>query len=92
MDGLLLSPILLQYQTKEHFALSNRARTESVSMQAFTNCILVYLSRLMGKSLDPESPEEKEEEKRGFTNNGFNQFRSDRISLDREVPDTRDPR
>ena len=35
---------------------------------------------------------EKEEEKRGFQNNGFNQFRSDRIPLDREVPDTRDPR
>lgn len=40
----------------------------------------------------PESEEEKEEERRGFQRNGFNQFRSDRISLDREIPDTRDPR
>ena len=46
----------------------------------------------MGRSLDPQSPEEQEEEKRGFANNGFNQFRSDRIALDREIPDTRDPR
>lgn len=40
----------------------------------------------------PETEEEKEEEKLGFQRNGFNQFRSDRISLDREIPDTRDPR
>lgn len=46
----------------------------------------------MRKSLDPQTPEEKEEEKKGFENNGFNQFRSDRIALDRELPDTRDPR
>ena len=50
------------------------------------------LSRYLGKSLDPQSPEEKEEEKKGFDNNGFNQYRSDRIALDREIPDTRDPR
>lgn len=50
------------------------------------------LNRYLGKSLDPQSPEEKEEEKKGFDDNGFNQYRSDRISLDREVPDTRDPR
>ena len=48
--------------------------------------------RLLGKSLEPQSDEERKEEKRGFDNNGFNQFRSDRISLDREIPDTRDPR
>ena len=46
----------------------------------------------MGRNLVPQSVIEKEEEKRGFQNNGFNQFRSDRIPLDREVPDTRDPR
>ena len=40
----------------------------------------------------PETEEEKEEERKGFQSNGFNQFRSDRIPLDREVPDTRDPR
>ena len=46
----------------------------------------------MGHNLEPQNTIEKEEEKRGFQNNGFNQFRSDRIPLDREVPDTRDPR
>ena len=40
----------------------------------------------------PETEEEKEEERVGFQSNGFNQFRSDRIALDREIPDTRDPR
>ena len=45
-----------------------------------------------GKNLVPETEEEKEKEKNGFQLNGFNQFRSDRISLDREIPDTRDPR
>lgn len=50
------------------------------------------LSKYWGKSLDAVSDEDKEEEKRGFVNNGFNQFRSDRIQLDREIPDTRDPR
>ncbi len=42
-------------------------------------------------SLDPLTDEEKEEEKRGFARNGFNQFKSDRIPLNRGVPDTRDP-
>ena len=35
---------------------------------------------------------EREEEKRGYALNGFNQFRSDRLPLDREVPDTREPK
>ena len=43
-------------------------------------------------NLDPQTEEEKEEEKMGFTRHRFNQFRSDRIPLDREIPDTRDPR
>ena len=42
--------------------------------------------------LVPETDEEKEEEKRGFLNNGFNQYISDRLPLDRAVPDTRDTR
>ena len=42
--------------------------------------------------LDAETEEEKDEERKGFTNNGFNQFVSDRLPLDREIPDTRDPR
>lgn len=50
------------------------------------------LSKLWEKSLNPQNEAEKEEEKKGFKNNGFNQFRSDRIPLDREIPDTRDPR
>ena len=49
-------------------------------------------ARYWGKNLDPQTDEEKAEEKRGFQRNGFNQFRSDRIPLDREVPDTRDQR
>ena len=48
--------------------------------------------RYWGKSLEPQNEEEKAEEKRGFSRNGFNQFISDRLPLDREVPDTRDPR
>ena len=43
-------------------------------------------------SLEPQTAEEEEEEKRGFKIHGFNQFLSDRLPLDREVPDTRDPR
>ena len=38
------------------------------------------------------SDEEKEEHKRGFDLNGFNQYRSDRIPLDRSIPDTRHPK
>ena len=40
----------------------------------------------------PKNEEEKEEERRGFERNGFNQFVSDRLPLDRAVPDTRDQR
>ena len=42
-----------------------------------------------GMSLVAKSEEEKAEEKRGFDLNGFNQYRSDRIPLDRSVPDNR---
>ena len=50
------------------------------------------ITQLLNKNLDPQTDAEKEEEKLGFVNNGFNQYRSDRIALDREVPDTRDSR
>ena len=50
------------------------------------------ITQLLNKNLDPQTNAEKEEETLGFTNNGFNQYRSDRIPLDREIPDTRDPR
>ena len=50
------------------------------------------INQLLNKNLDPQTDAEKEEEKLGFANNGFNQYRSDRIPLDREIPDTRDPR
>ena len=43
-------------------------------------------------NLVPQTEEEKVEEKRGFERNGFNQFVSDRVPLDRAVPDTRDTR
>ena len=39
--------------------------------------------------MDVKTDEEKAEEKRGFDLNGFNQYRSDRIPLDRSVPDNR---
>ncbi len=42
--------------------------------------------------LDPRTDEEKEEEKVGFNKNGFNQYRSDRIPLDRSIPDNRHSR
>ena len=60
--------------------------------QAMQTLYCDWIARYLGRSLDPQSPEEQEEERRGFQNNGFNQFRSDRIALDREIPDTRDPR
>lgn len=53
--------------------------------QSLTSC------RKWGLSLDPQTDEEKEEQKRGYDLNGFNQFRSDRIPLDRDIPDTRHP-
>ena len=53
------------------------------------NVVQVYQSTA---NLVPQTDEEKEEEKRGFDRNGFNQFVSDRIPLDRAVPDTRDQR
>lgn len=39
--------------------------------------------------MDAKTEEEKAEEKKGFDLNGFNQYRSDRIPLDRTVPDNR---
>jgi hypothetical protein len=45
--------------------------------------------RKWGRSLEAITPEEKAEKKRGYDLNGFNQYRSDRIPLDRAVPDNR---
>ena len=45
--------------------------------------------RHWGKSVTAVSDEEKKEEKLGFDRNGFNEFASRRIPLDRTVPDTR---
>ncbi|XP_019851218.1 PREDICTED: polypeptide N-acetylgalactosaminyltransferase 11-like isoform X2 [Amphimedon queenslandica] len=50
------------------------------------------LEKLMGQRLTPNNDAERAEEKRGYALNGFNQFRSDRLPLDREVPDTREPK
>ena len=36
-------------------------------------------------------PEDDVEKQAGYTRHGFNQLRSDRIALDRFVPDARDP-
>ena len=59
---------------------------------AYDRALMFTLCRYVGRSLEPRNDVEREEEKKGFENNGFNQFRSDRLPLDREVPDTRDPR
>ena len=53
------------------------------------NAVQVYQSTV---NLVPQTEEEKEEERRGFDRNGFNQFVSDRVPLNRAVPDTRDRR
>ena len=53
------------------------------------NAVQVYQSTV---NLVPQTEEEKEEERRGFDRNGFNQFVSDRVPLNRAVPDTRDHR
>ena len=45
-----------------------------------------------GLSLEARTADEKAEEKKGFDLNGFNQYRSDRIPLDRSVPDNRHSR
>ena len=46
-------------------------------------------TRKFGLSLEAKTEEEKDEERRGYDRNGFNQYRSDRIPLDRTVPDNR---
>lgn len=87
--------LFFQCETEEHHKIPDRAGTEQVRSIYYVSTSLYFsvsTGRYWGKSLEPQSPEEKEEEKAGFANNGFNQFRSDRIPLDREVPDTRDPR
>ena len=59
---------------------------------SLTIILVFYFIIMFVRSLSLCSDKEVEEEKIGFHRNGFNQFRSDRIPLDREVPDTRDPR
>ena len=54
-----------------------------------TDSTKVYHSTV---NLVPQNEEEKEEGRRGFERNGFNQFVSDRLPLNRAVPDTRDQR
>ena len=46
-------------------------------------------SRNWGKSKVANTEEEKKEEKLGFDRNGFNEFASRRIPIDRTIPDTR---
>jgi len=53
---------------------------------------LCLCCRKWGLKLDPHSDEEKAEEKEGFNKNGFNQYKSDRIPLDRGIPDNRHSR
>ena len=93
--------IVLLLSSEKHPEISNRTGVTEVCI-LFVCCVgpnrtrpysaLHTSCRYMGRNLAPQNEAEKEEEKRGFQNNGFNQFRSDRIPLDREVPDTRDPR
>ena len=62
---------------------------KSVKTGDSSNALQVYQSTV---NLVPQTDEEKEEERRGFDRNGFNQFVSDRVPLNRAVPDTRDQR
>lgn len=74
------------------FVAYKSANTSQKSIRGYQNLEQQLPQQLRGKSLDPQTEAEKEEEKLGFVRSGFNQFRSDRIPLDREIPDTRDPR
>ena len=82
-SGLCISTMLL-------VVLYTRAVSTQKSILRFV--VEQEITQLLNKNLDPQTNAEKEEETLGFTNNGFNQYRSDRIPLDREIPDTRDPR
>ena len=53
---------------------------------------LLSNNRFDRRSLEAQSAEEREAEKKGLEFHGFNLFRSDRIPLDRSIPDTRNPR
>ena len=66
-----------------------RWQTRSISGADSSDNSQVYQSTV---NLVPQNEEEKEEERRGFERNGFNQFVSDRVPLNRAVPDTRDQR
>ena len=74
------------------FLVYNKISTSERSVQRYQVEQKATPTQLWKNNLDPQTKEEKEEEKMGFTRNGFNQFRSDRIPLDREIPDTRDLR
>ena len=66
-----------------------RWQTISISETDSSDSNQVYQSTV---NLVPQNEEEKEEERRGFERNGFNQFVSDRVPLNRAIPDTRDQR
>ena len=74
------------------FLAYNKTSTSERSVQRYQVEQKAAPTQLWKNNLDPQTEEEKEEEKMGFTRNGFNQFRSDRIPLDREIPDTRNLR
>jgi polypeptide N-acetylgalactosaminyltransferase len=50
------------------------------------------IDKFMNRKISPQNEQEQNEEKEGYKLNGFNQFISDRLPLDREIPDTREPR
>ena len=72
-----------------YFHLAGGYRYTSAAQEATYE---VLPQKRLPLKLDAETEEEKDEERRGFNNNGFNQFVSDRLPLDREIPDTRDPK
>ena len=71
------------------FMITNveRWQTKSIAESDSSDSSQVYHFTI---NMVSQNEEEKEEERRGFERNRFNQFVSDRVPLNRAIPDTRD--